>query len=333
MTRLYDARGNRYVVTTPEALRQLGIAVPQQAADAARQRAHWSAAAIEALCTWPEGERPQGAKGHRSDGLLVGPFGDASPWDLLIVNTDGSLTERSGNGMTLFAQSLLDDGHVLPNQAFVLQVHHDKPGGGSPVVTPIEPAERDGHPGFWLQMGAPGFGPESVGADDEHVATADLHGHPLSRVDALAQVNPEWQRSQFVRIGNPHCVTLLDDPEALPTMPWLRAAVPHAALERIAYAAPIGAGNPCPAGVNLQWAARAADGAIEARVFERGEGATESSGSSACAVASAAWKAGLVAAGEVQVRMPGGTAPLRLEQQGEALVGVWLFGVGTRLDG
>lgn len=73
MTRLYDARGNRYVVTKPEALRQLGIAVPQHAADAARQREHWSAAAIEALCTWSEGERPQGAKGHRSDGLLVGP--------------------------------------------------------------------------------------------------------------------------------------------------------------------------------------------------------------------------------------------------------------------
>ena len=127
-------------------------------------------------------------------------------------------------------------------------------------------------------------------------------------------------------------MTLLDEPAALPAMPWLRAADTHAALERIAYAAPIGAGDP-PAGVNLQWAARAADGAIEARVFERGEGATESSGSSACAVACAAWQAGLVAAGEVRVRMPGGTAPLRLEQQGDALVGVWLFGVGARLEG
>ncbi|WP_236209137.1 diaminopimelate epimerase [Pseudomonas tohonis] len=333
MSRLYDARGNRYVVTTPEALRRLGIAIAQEAAEAAQARENWSAAAIEALCGWPEGERPEGAKGHRSDGLLVGPFGSASPWDLLIVNTDGSLTERSGNGMTLFAQALLDDGHVAPGQAFVLHVHHDKPGGGSPVVTPIEPAVRDGQPGFWLQMGAPGFGPEAVGADSEHLAPADFHGRPLSRVDALAQLDPGWCRSQFVRIGNPHCVTLLEAPAALPAMPWLRAADAHAALERIAYAAPIGAGDPCPAGVNLQWAARAADGAIEARVFERGEGATESSGSSACAVACAAWKAGLVAAGEVRVRMPGGTAPLRLEQQGDALVGVWLFGVGTRLEG
>ena len=174
----------------PDALRRLGIAIPQEAADAAQAREKWSAAAIEALCGWPDGTQPEGAKGHRSDGLLVGPFGNASPWDLLIVNTDGSLTERSGNGMTLFAQALLDDGHVAPGQAFVLHVHHDKPGGGTPVVTPIEPAERDGRPGFWLQMGAPGFGPEAVGADGEHLAAADFHGRFLSRVDALAQVNP-----------------------------------------------------------------------------------------------------------------------------------------------
>jgi diaminopimelate epimerase len=43
-----------------------------------------------------------GSKSHRSDGLLIGPFQSAPPFDVLIVNTDGTLAERSGNGLTIF---------------------------------------------------------------------------------------------------------------------------------------------------------------------------------------------------------------------------------------
>ncbi|MEX5612745.1 diaminopimelate epimerase, partial [Pseudomonas protegens] len=70
---------------------------------------------------------------------------------------------------------------------------------------------------------------------------------------------------------------------------------------------------------------------VVARVFERGEGPTASSGTSASAVASAAWRVGWVKAGEVQVVMPGGTAPLRLEEQGGELRRVCLFGQAVRL--
>jgi hypothetical protein len=42
-------------------------------------------------------------KGYRSDGLLVGPFPDENAFALLIVNTDGTLAERSGNGLTIFS--------------------------------------------------------------------------------------------------------------------------------------------------------------------------------------------------------------------------------------
>jgi diaminopimelate epimerase len=93
---------------------------------------------------------------------------------------------------------------------------------------------------------------------------------------------------------------------------------------------PTGAGQPCPAGVNLQWAMRAGDQRIVARVFERGEGPTASSGTSASAVASAAWRVGWVSAGEVQVVMPGGTAPILLEARDGELTGVRLFGTAVR---
>ena len=63
-----------------------------------------------------------------------------------------------------------------------------------------------------------------------------------------------------------------------------------------------------------------------ARVFERGEGPTASSGTSACAVACAAWRAGWVAGGEVAVVMPGGTVPVRLQIQDATVLSVSLFG-------
>ena len=97
-------------------------------------------------------------------------------------------------------------------------------------------------------------------------------------------------------------------------------------LTRIAFAPPSGGGQPCAAGVNLQWAMRESANRLSARVFERGEGPTASSGTSASAVACAAWSVGWVSAGTVAVVMPGGTAPVLLEEQGGELSRVSLFG-------
>lgn len=99
MTRMYDARGNIYAVVTPDNARSSGIELPALASDAAQTREAWAMSAIEAFCAWAPGTQPPGSKAHRCDGLLVGPFQSVPPFDLLIVNTDGSLAERSGNGL------------------------------------------------------------------------------------------------------------------------------------------------------------------------------------------------------------------------------------------
>ena len=57
---------------------------------------------------------------------------------------------------------------------------------------------------------------------------------------------------------------------------------------------------------------RMAGDAVEAWVWERGAGETSASGSSACAVAAAAVRRGLVPSRQVQVRMPGGTLDVRV---------------------
>lgn len=326
MTRFYDARGNIYGVVSPQALREAGIGLPMTAAQCALSRQAWSRAAITLCCDWPEGQRPAGSKSHRSDGLLIGSFQTSPPFDVLIVNTDGTLAERSGNGLTIFSQALTEQG-VMPEEGALLRVHHDK---GDAVETSVKPAEVEGVQGFWLDLGQPGFGARAVGA--QNVESADFNGREVSVVKPLATLDPAWSHSQFVRIGNPHCVTLLDDRAALPSNQQMRESPLNQGLTAIAYAMPTGAGNPCPAGVNLQWAVLDSPQKILARVFERGEGPTASSGTSASAVASAAWRVGWVAAGEVQVVMPGGTAPILLEEAGGELHRVRLFGT-ARLMG
>ncbi|MGZ9669075.1 diaminopimelate epimerase [Pseudomonas sp. GNP014] len=326
MTRFYDARGNIYGVVSPHALREAGIGLPMTAAQCALSRQAWSRVAITLCCDWPEGQRPAGSKSHRSDGLLIGSFQTSPPFDVLIVNTDGTLAERSGNGLTIFSQALTEQG-VMPEEGALLRVHHDK---GDAVETSVKPAEVEGVQGFWLDLGQPGFGARAVGA--QNVESADFNGREVSVVKPLATLDPAWSHSQFVRIGNPHCVTLLDDRAALPSNQQMRESPLNQGLTAIAYAMPTGAGNPCPAGVNLQWAVLDSPQKILARVFERGEGPTASSGTSASAVASAAWRVGWVAAGEVQVVMPGGTAPILLEEAGGELHRVRLFGT-ARLMG
>ncbi|MCQ3034013.1 diaminopimelate epimerase [Pseudomonas syringae] len=326
MSQTYDARGNIYIVCTPQNLRERGIAIADNAADAALNREQWACAAVHALCKWPEGTRPAGAKAHRSDGLLVGPFQQAAPFDLLIVNTDGTLAERSGNGMTIFARFLTDFGYV-GSQGFELRVHHDNGDTATPVSTRVEPTTVNGEHGFWLALGNPSFGPQTVGALDDSLEPAQLSGRAVNRVKPLAHIDAQWDHSVFVRIGNPHCVTLVSDEADLPSFEALHESALNAALTRIAFAkGEPGTGKPCPAGVNLQWAWVQSANQIVARVFERGEGPTASSGTSASAVASAAWHAGLVEAGLVHVSMPGGTAPVRLEEH-DGELRVSLFGV------
>lgn len=330
MAQRYDARGNIYIVVTPEELRRQGIDLPDQASQAAQTLEAWALAAIEACCSWAPGTQPSGSKDHRSDGLLVGPFQSSPPFDLLIVNTDGTLAERSGNGLTIFSQALSDQGLLPQNEACLLRVHHDKADSPSPGQTSVKAAEVEGVKGFWLDLGQPGFGPSAVSAHG--VEAAMFNGRELSHVEQLSALNSAWSHSQFARVGNPHCVTLVESAEDLPSNEQMREPALGEGLTRIAYAMPVGAGKPCPAGVNLQWAMRVSEGHIAARVFERGEGPTASSGTSASAVACAAWRAGWVSAGEVKVTMPGGTAPILLAEELGELSRVSLFGTARLID-
>jgi diaminopimelate epimerase len=321
MADFYDARGNTYFVASPNEIGNL----PANALEAARIHPQWAAHAIEQVCARPNA--PEGSKKYRSDGLLVGPFKDGTAFGLLIVNTDGTLAERSGNGLTIFSQFLADTKQVDRSNPFVLRIYHDK----SPFIEArIRPEVRDGIDGFWIDMAVPTFGIEAVGATPEYVETSDFEGRTVSRVPELEKIDATWTCSQFVNVGNPHCVTFLKSPDLLPSMEQIGSAKWLPALTAIANSTGSdspGAGRPCKNGINLQWASVSGPDTVDARVFERGEGPTLSSGSSATAVASAARKLKLVEGTTINVRMPGGVAPVRFDQDH-----AMLFGEARRKD-
>jgi diaminopimelate epimerase len=266
---------------------------------------------------------------------LVGPFADGHAFALLIANTDATLAERSGNGLTIFSQWLIDTGRADRSGAFLLRVYHDRP--GSPFVEArIEAGNREGHEGFWIDMGVPAYGLATVGAAPEHVAISEFDGRIVARVFDLEKIEPSWTCSQFVNVGNPHCVTFLRSPDLLPSMAQLGSDNWLPRLSAIANSTESdgvrGEGRPCKNGINLQWACVTGPDSIEARVFERGEGPTLSSGSSATAVACAARKLGLVDAKTVNVGMPGGVAPLRFDERNGGLERVMLFGEARQAD-
>jgi diaminopimelate epimerase len=102
-----------------------------------------------------------------------------------------------------------------------------------------------------------------------------------------------------VSVGNPHSVVACDDVRAV-DLAALGATVPSVNLEIVEP-------GPEPAAVTM-------------RVHERGAGITEACGSGACAVAHAAARWGFVAAGtvEITVHMDGGSAKVRLGDDGSA---------------
>jgi len=344
MADLYDARGNTYFVASPEEIGRFAE-IPRTAAEAAMARGQWGGRAIERICarlnasctpagatSAPAGDLTEG-KRFLSDGLLVGPFPDENAFGMLIVNTDGTLAERSGNGLTIFSQFLVDTGQANHTGAFTVRIYHDKPAF---IEARIEAALRDGRKGFWIDMGIPGYGPSAVDASPEDVGISEFEGRRTSRVFSLEEIQGSWSSSQFVNVGNPHCVTFLKDHSRLPSMEQLGSESWMPRLRAIANSTESdgvrGEGRPCKNGVNLQWASLLDPDTIAARVFERGEGPTLSSGSSATAVASAARELGLLGANTVNVVMPGGVAPVRFDESDGVLKCVMLFGEAQRTN-
>ena len=275
-------------------------------------------------------------KGIGSDGVLTLEDSHSADFGLRIWNPDGSEAETSGNGLRIFAFYLHATGRTrkktftveTPGGTVRVETEHDRQGvedeagmagavGEAGAVGAVDEAgtvcgAKNPHgrriaegddgtvSGATVHMGRANFSP---GALPCTLVVDELIKQPI-------QVAGETLTFTGVSVGNPHCVVFRyrgrrrgrDNPtKPSDDLPWSRPDLLRLgpALET----------HPIfPQRTNVQLAERTGPNSIRILIWERGAGETPSSGSSACAAASAAVRLGLV------------TAPVTVESPGGALV-------------
>jgi diaminopimelate epimerase len=128
-------------------------------------------------------------RGVGSDGILELLAAPPEPehFAVRIWNPDGSVAEKSGNGLRIFAKYLAEHGHASSDSFTVIT-----PGGAAAVVVARDPASgRVG--GVTVDMATPTFAPRTT-------LTIDGKDYPVT----------------ILAVGNPHCVILVPDVAAVP---------------------------------------------------------------------------------------------------------------------
>jgi len=222
-------------------------------------------------------------RGLGSDGILALEPSSRADFGLRIFNPDGSEAEKSGNGLRIFSRYLHATGRTSA-EGFTVETK-----GGIVSVRVVLDAQGD-VVSATVEMGQARFAPSELPCTLE---AAELVDQPI-------QVGDRQLRFTGVSLGNPHCV-LLRNPGETWTRDELLALGP--ALEN----------HPIfPRRINVQLAVPTGAHELFILIWERGAGETQASGSSACAAASAAVRAGLVRS-PVTVRAPGGALQIEVD--------------------
>jgi len=226
----------------------------------------------QALC-----DRHQGVG---ADGILEPIDCDQADFGVRIWNPDGSIAEKSGNGLRIFAQYLVD--HRGVSSPLTISVE------GETVTCSVEPDN------VTVNMGAPTFLPQDIPCQV-----------PLSN----NQINIDGTELNVtaVGMGNPHCVVFFAKNTDLDQLEWR------------SWGAQLESDPRFPNRTNVQFAVVVNPHRIIARIWERGAGETTASGSSACAVAAAAIRH-RTAHSPIEVSMPGGSVHVTMNAQGHLVL-------------
>lgn len=208
--------------------------------------------------------------GVGSDGILLHhPKNADSAFPLTIYNPDGSLAEKSGNGLRIFSRFLWDQGEVSDKPFLV-----DTEGGRVECLV-----EKEGSQ-VTVEMGAVSFQSEVIPVAGP------------SREVLKEKINVDGEELEFsaATIGNPHCVVIRNKA----TEADARRFGPHLETE-----------SRFPNRSNVQFMEILDRNNIKIEIWERGAGYTLASGSSSSASAAIAHRLGLCDS-EICVHMPGG---------------------------
>lgn len=213
-----------------------------------------------------------------SDGLICICPSDSADATMRMFNADGSESAMCGNGIRCVAQWLYEHGIA---------------GGEMTIETlaGIKHLSRKGE-GIWqVEMGTAEFAPALV-------PVKGLGPDPVIN-RAIAVEGKPWQVTAL-SMGNPHCVTVVDDVQGLD-------------LERIG---PGFENHPAfPEHVNAEFIQVVGKNHLAMRVWERGTGETLACGTGACASAAAAVMLRLCDAdADIALDLPGGRLTIRVDK-------------------
>ncbi|HEY3282679.1 MAG TPA: diaminopimelate epimerase [Armatimonadota bacterium] len=207
--------------------------------------------------------------GVGSDGILEVIPTDQADFGVRIHNPDGSEAEKSGNGLRIFSKFLYDHGYTQSTAFTVYTL------GG--IVSTRLLLEEGRVTAARVEMGRAVVNPS--------LTSLEVGGETLEVVS--------------LSVGNPHCVNVVADLEAVDFFRLGPLIENHSAF---------------PNRTNVQFAQVLGRNDVEARIWERGAGHTLASGSSSCGVAVACYSKGLVDS-PVTVHMEGGDLTIEISPE------------------
>jgi diaminopimelate epimerase len=236
--------------------------------------------------------------GVGSDGILLGPLPSSTArCALKIYNPDGSIAEKSGNGVRIFSRYLWDT-KVVGNDEFALQTD-----GGI-----VRSTVFDGGKMARVEMGHVSFDSEKI----------PVTGPKREVINEKISVGGREFTFCAATIGNPHCVVVGRVTPCAPGLePTEAARAERRALPEISEAmakefGPLLEVHPnFPRKTNVQFMKILDRANLQIEIWERGAGYTLASGSSSSASAAVAHKLGLVDK-NVSVHCPGGVIKIEI---------------------
>lgn len=229
--------------------------------------------------------------GVGSDGILLGPLpAQNAKCALKIYNPDGSLAEKSGNGLRIFSRYLWDTKFV-GNDEFAIQTD-----GGL-----VRSTVFDGGKMVRVEMGKVSFQSDKI----------PVTGPQREVINEKISAGGREFTYCAATIGNPHCVIVGDRSKTDATRAE-RRALPEISEAMAREFGPLLEVHPnFPRKTNVQFLKVIDRANIQIEIWERGAGYTLASGSSSSAAAAVAHKLGLVDK-NISVHCPGGIIKIEI---------------------